>query len=134
EHSVMVLPGSIAARLLSPFSWNWFATDLMPIVDVYLIIVLVAGLLFGTASADARRRNVAIVFVLMAANYGLRAVAHQQAIGLAPRVFGPLLPRPCEPGRDSQGLVSAWPRAVNRTLPSTELGSRCLVEIAATHS
>jgi inner membrane protein len=130
-HILMDFPTSYGTRLLSPFSWHWFATDLMPIVDVYLIIVLVAGLLFGTASADARRRNVAIVFVLMAANYGLRAVAHQQAIGLAPRVFGPLMPRPCEAEHDTQGLVAAWPHAVDLTMPPTSSSSRCLVEVAA---
>jgi membrane-bound metal-dependent hydrolase YbcI (DUF457 family) len=130
-HILMDFPTSYGTRLLSPFSWHWFASDLMPIVDIYLIIVLVAGLLFGTASADARRRNVAIVLVLMAANYGLRAVAHQQAIGLAPRVFGPLLPRPCAPGQDGQGLVAAWPRNIEMTMPPTNTASRCLVEVAA---
>src|SRR4029077_565059 len=80
-----------------------------------------------------RRRNVAIVFVLMAANYGLRAAARHQAIGLAPRVFGPLMSRPCEGARDSQALLSVWPRAVDATPPSSPsfTGSRCLVEIAA---
>ena len=130
-HILMDFPTSYGTRLLSPFSWHWFATDLMPIVDIYLIIVLVAGLLFGAASAEARRRNVAIVFVLMAANYGVRAVAHQQAIGLAPRVFGPLLPRPCEPGHNDQSLVSVWPRAVSAAMPPGSLGSRCLIEVAA---
>src|SRR5215470_12255963 len=130
-HILMDFPTSYGTRLLSPFSWHWFATDLMPIVDIYLIIVLVAGLLFGAASAEARRRNVAIVFVLMAANYGVRAVAHQQAIGLAPRVFGPLLPGPCEPGPNGQSLVSVWPRAVSATMPPGRLGSRCLIEVAA---
>jgi len=130
-HILMDFPTSYGTRLLSPFDWHWYASDLMPIVDVYLIIVLVAGLLFGTASADARRRNVAIVFVLMAANYGLRAVAHQQAIGLAPRVFGPLMPRPCEPANDRSTLFSFWPRAVSTTPPPANPSSRCLIEIAA---
>jgi membrane-bound metal-dependent hydrolase YbcI (DUF457 family) len=130
-HVLMDFPTSYGTRLLSPFSWHWYATDLMPIVDIYLIIVLVAGLLFGAASAEARRRNVAIVLVLMAANYGVRAVAHHQAIGLAPRVFGPLMPRPCEPGHDSQSLLSVWPRTLSTTMPPASLGSRCLVDVAA---
>src|SRR5580765_5571677 len=130
-HILMDFPTSYGTRLLSPFSWHWFATDLMPIVDIYLIIVLVAGLLFGAASPEARRRNVAIVLVLMAANYGLRAVARHQAIGLAPRVFGPLMPRPCEPAHDSQALLSVWPRDATTTLPPSSTNSRCLVEIAA---
>src|SRR5207244_7050222 len=88
-HILMDFPTSYGTRLLSPFDWHWFAADLMPIVDVYLIIILVAGLLFGSASEAARRRNAAIVLVLMTANYGVRAVARHQAIGMAPRVFGP---------------------------------------------
>jgi hypothetical protein len=128
-HILMDLPTSYGTRLLSPFDWHWFATDLMPIVDVYLIIILVAGLLFGSSSPAARRRNAAIVLVLMAANYSVRAVARYQAIGLAPRVFGPTWPQRCDGGaHDDRALLAVWPREVNVT-PTT--GSRCLVEIAA---
>jgi inner membrane protein len=128
-HILMDFPTSYGTRLLSPFNWHWFATDLMPIVDVYLIIILAAGLLFGTASAEARRRNAAIVLVLMAANYSVRAVARYQAIGLAPRVFGPTWPQRCDGGaRDDRALVSVWPRPAP---PAPSTGSRCLVEVAA---
>jgi inner membrane protein len=128
-HILMDFPTSYGTRLLSPFDWHWYATDLMPIVDVYLIIIFVAGLLFGTTSAEARRRNAAIVLVLMAANYSVRAVARYQAIGLAPRVFGPTWPQPCGNGaHDDRNLVSIWPRAASTT-PAR--GSRCLVEVAA---
>jgi membrane-bound metal-dependent hydrolase YbcI (DUF457 family) len=131
-HILMDFPTSYGTRLLSPFNWHWFAIDLMPIVDVYLLIILVAGLLFGVASPEARRRNAAIVFVLMAANYGVRAVARHQAIGLAPRVFGPLMPAACDPGgHDDRALLAVWPRAVNRATLIPRSGSRCLVEIAA---
>jgi membrane-bound metal-dependent hydrolase YbcI (DUF457 family) len=130
-HILMDFPTSYGTRLLSPFSWHWFATDLMPIVDIYLIIVLAAGLLFGAASPEARRRNVTIVFVLMTANYGIRGASRYQAIGLAPRVFGPLMPQPCEPAHDDQALVSIWPRAANAMRPPSSTGSRCLVEVAA---
>jgi membrane-bound metal-dependent hydrolase YbcI (DUF457 family) len=128
-HVLMDFPTSYGTRLLSPFDWHWFATDLMPIVDVYLIMILVAGLLFGTASAGARRRNAAIVLVLMAANYSVRAVARYQAISLAPRVFGPTWPQRCDGGaHDDLALIATWPRELNAT-PAT--GSRCLVEVAA---
>lgn len=136
-HILMDFPTSYGTRLLSPFDWHWFATDLMPIVDVYLIIILVAGLLFGTTSAAARRRNAAIVLVLMAANYSVRAVARYQAISLAPRVWGLTWPQRCDNGaHDDHALVSVWPRDVNVTQatgPSSSLrgGSRCLVEVAA---
>src|SRR5947199_263904 len=115
-HVLMDFPTSYGTRLLSPFDWHWFATDLMPIVDVYLIIILVAGLLFGAASAAARRRNAAIVLVLMAANYSVRAVARHQAISLAPRVFGPTWPQRCDGGaHNDQDLLAVWPRDVNVT-------------------
>ena len=128
-HVLMDLPTSYGTRLLSPFDWHWYAADLMPIVDVYLIIILVAGLLFGSASAAARRRNAAIVLVLMAANYSVRAVARYQAIGLAPRVFGPSWPQRCDGGaHDDRALLSMWPRQVTITPLA---GSRCLVEVAA---
>ncbi len=128
-HVLMDFPTSYGTRLLSPFNWHWYAADLMPIVDVYLIIILVAGLLFGSASAAARRRNAAIVLVLMAANYSVRAVARYQAIGLAPRVFGPTWPQRCDGGaHNDQDLLSVWPRPVN-VVPAS--GSRCLVEVAA---
>ena len=128
-HILMDFPTSYGTRLLSPFDWHWYATDLMPIVDVYLIIILVAGLLFGTASAAARRRNAAIVMVLMAANYSVRAVARYQAITLAPRVFGPTWPQRCDGGqRDDRALFAVWPREAPAE-PVT--GSRCLVEVAA---
>ncbi|HUK35892.1 MAG TPA: metal-dependent hydrolase, partial [Vicinamibacterales bacterium] len=128
-HILMDFPTSYGTRLLSPFDWHWYATDLMPIVDIYLIIILIAGLLFGTASAAARRRNAAIVLVLMAANYSVRAVARYQAIGLAPRVFGPTWPQRCDHGtHDDRALLSIWPR----NAPTTPaIGSRCVVEIAA---
>ncbi len=128
-HILMDFPTSYGTRLLSPFNWHWYATDLMPIVDVYLIIILVAGLLFGTASAAARRRNAAIVLVLMAANYSVRAVARYQAIGLAPRVFGPTWPQRCDGGaHDDRVLLATWPREA----PAPPVaGSRCLVEVAA---
>ena len=128
-HILMDFPTSYGTRLLSPFDWHWYASDLTPIVDVYLIVILAAGLLFGSASPDARRRNAAIVLVLMAANYGVRAVARDQAITLAPRVFGPTWPQRCDDGaRDDRALVSVWPR---NTASEPTTGSRCLIEVAA---
>jgi len=98
-------------------------------VDIYLIVILAAGLLFGAASAEARRRNAAIVLVLMAANYGVRAVARYQAISLAPRVFGPTWPQRCDGGaHDDRALLSVWPRQSPIT---SSTGRRCLVEVAA---
>ena len=88
-HVAMDLPTSYGTRLLSPFDWHWFAADWMPIVDLYLLVALLAGLYFGRGSEAARRWNVAIVLTFMVANYGVRAIAHHQAVALVPRLLGP---------------------------------------------
>src|SRR5262245_14788762 len=125
-HVVMDLPTSYGTPLFSPFSWRWFSTDWMPIVDIYLIGILTAGLVFGQmrstrtatpagggrtimSSFDPRGRNAAIAIVLMLANYGVRAVAHDEALGQASEAFGPRLPQRCEGAESRLGLVNQWP-------------------------
>src|SRR6185295_4162007 len=100
------------------------------IVDIWLLIVLLAGLLFGLRSPAAKRRNGAIVLTLMAVIYGVRAAAHHQALVLAPRLLGPTLPQPCDPAAAGEGVIDVWPRA-GVTMPVLAAGKRCLVEIAA---
>ena len=98
-HVLMDLPTSYGIRLLAPLTWRWFAVDWMPIVDIYLLIALVTGLIFGQRSPERGRRNAAIVLLLMAVNYGIRGVSHHQAIALAPRVSSdPTLPPALRPG------------------------------------
>jgi len=68
------------------------------------------------------------VLLLMTTNYGLRAASHRQALIVAPQVFGPTLPQPCDGPPRERGLLESWPRPA----PSTRAdGRRCLVEIAA---
>jgi len=123
---LMDLPTSYGTRILSPFSWQWYAFDWMPIIDIYLLMVLVAAL-FGRGTETQRRSKAAIAMAVLAANYGLRAAAHHQAIDLAPRLFGPTLPDLCDaPAAPSR--IESWPR----TPPSPPVpGRRCLVELAA---
>jgi hypothetical protein len=128
-HVLMDLPTTYGTRPLSPFSWTWFAVDWMPIIDLYLLAALAAGLWFGKTSAAARRRNAAIVLAFMALNYGVRATAHHQAVAAAARVFGPLLPSPCETAPPPELIVDRWPRPLTGPLPTD--GRRCLLEIAA---
>ena len=59
------------------------------------------------------RPNAAIVLVLMAANYGVRAVAHERALTLAPQVFGARLPARCDASARSHPIVNRWPRPVS---------------------
>ena len=126
-HILMDLPTSYGTRLLSPFDWHWYGLDWLPIIDIYLLVALAAGLIFGRRTADARRRNAAIVLALMAANYGARGIAHHQALSLAPRLFGPTLPPPCDDDPPT-AIVDRWPREAAPTPPPA--GKRCLVEIA----
>src|SRR5712691_10711801 len=127
-HVLMDLPTSYGTRLMSPFDWHWFALDWMPIVDVYLLTVLVIGML-GRPSPAQRRVKAAAVLALMAANYGVRTASHQQALDLAPRLFGPTLPRPCDPPTPDERVIRSWPRQKAPSNPGG--GKRCLVEIAA---
>jgi inner membrane protein len=129
-HVLMDLPTSYGTRILSPFSWRWFAFDWLPIVDIYLMMALVAGLIIGELTKTSQRRLAAIVLAVMAANYGLRAVAHAQAVTLAPRLFGQRFGQPCDPGAATvERALAAWPRA-DRSATSAP-GRTCLVELAA---
>ena len=127
-HVLMDLPTSYGVRLLSPFDWHWFALDWMPIVDIYLLVVLVIGLL-GRSTPAQRRAKAALVLLLMATNYGVRGIAHHQALEIAPRLFGPTLPQPCDPAPGSAGVIDSWPRAAKP--PNPPPGKRCLVETVA---
>jgi membrane-bound metal-dependent hydrolase YbcI (DUF457 family) len=128
-HVLMDLPTTYGTRSLSPFDWTWFAVDWMPIIDVYLLAALGAGLWFGNRSGAAGRRNAAIVLALMAVNYGIRGAAHHRAIAAAPDVFGPLLPAPCPGAPPPPSIVDYWPRGRQAALSLD--GRRCLLEIAA---
>jgi membrane-bound metal-dependent hydrolase YbcI (DUF457 family) len=121
-HILMDLPTSYGTRLLSPFSWRWYAIDLMPIIDVYLWMILAGGLLAGSWRHGARQTSAAIALALMAANYGIRVAAHQEALAAAAQMYGPTLPAPCDPSAAFGSLLDSWPQAG---------GPQCLVDTAA---
>jgi membrane-bound metal-dependent hydrolase YbcI (DUF457 family) len=151
-HVLMDLPTSYGSRLLSPFDWHWYAIDLMPIIDIYLLTILAAGLwarrpLRGASLAGTRGASLAgprgaslagtrgaslsgspiMAFTLMALYYGLRMAAHREALAAAPVVFGPALPPRCEWSVPQGPLVDRWPihGAAARD------GGPCLVEVVA---
>ena len=126
-HLMMDFPTSYGTRLLSPFDWHWFSVDWMPIIDIYLIAILVVGLLTAGRSAEARQRAALMVFAFMLANYGVRAALHHQAVALAPRIFGPL-PDTCDPVALPAFAPESWPR--ERTGVSGRR-SPCLVSVSA---
>ncbi len=141
-HVLMDLPTSYGTRLLSPFDWHWFAEDWLPILDIYLLAILAAGLWFGRTVVPARKaaethsvwpgreRSAAIALVFVAMNYGLRATAHHEALVQAPRLFGPLLPKPCPDAVQPGALLDRWPLD-GKTTPHDPSATRCLVEVAA---
>jgi membrane-bound metal-dependent hydrolase YbcI (DUF457 family) len=126
-HVLLDLPTSYGTRFLSPFSWRWYALDLMPIIDIYLWAILACGLLVGSLRPSARGRAAAVALMLMTANYGIRAVAHERALAAAAEQYGGTLPRPCDPSAAFGGLLDSWPKA--RT--SGEGGAPCLIDTAA---
>jgi membrane-bound metal-dependent hydrolase YbcI (DUF457 family) len=128
-HVLMDLPTSYGTRPLIPFDWHWYAEDWLPIVDIYLLAALAAGLVFGRGSDAIRRHNVTIVMTLMLMDYGARAVAHHEAVALAPRLFGPTLPSRCDGGSFPHEVVERWPRP--QPAATSNLSRRCLVDIAA---
>jgi hypothetical protein len=132
----MDLPTSYGTRPLSPFAWTWFAEDWEPILDVYLLAILAAGLWFGrvpgektpsVASSKIRSRNAVLAIGLMMVNYGVRATAHHEAITRARQVFGAQLPAWCAE-RPGHSPLEQWPQS----LAEPGAGSpRCVVDIAA---
>lgn len=126
-HILMDLPTSYGTRVLSPFDWRWFAVDWMPIVDIYLLGVLVAGTIFGQVSERSKHWNASIVLTLMAAIYGVRAFAHREAIRSAPELFGPALPPRCDAAAPIDAGMVSWPGRADASLHH----GRCLVDMAA---
>ncbi|MGE5245009.1 MAG: metal-dependent hydrolase [Betaproteobacteria bacterium] len=127
-HILMDVPTAYGTRVLSPFGWTWYAADWLPIIDIYLLVILGAGLISGWLAPARRRSAATLALALMAGNYGLRAAAHHEALAAAPRLFGPLLPAACEPTAPVlEPSFTSWPRRP----PSSRSGRPCLVQIAA---
>jgi membrane-bound metal-dependent hydrolase YbcI (DUF457 family) len=95
-HVLMDLPTSYGTRILSPFSDTWFAVDWLPIVDIYLWGLLIAGV-----AATRRWPNAAVaiartVLVLAVLFYGGRAYAHHRALDRAAAMRAGGVAEPCE--------------------------------------
>jgi inner membrane protein len=82
-HIVMDLPTVYGTRLLSPFSDRWFSYDWLPIIDLHLWVALATGLAARAVRPSASSRILAAVLAVMAANYVLRAAAHDRAMTVA---------------------------------------------------
>jgi membrane-bound metal-dependent hydrolase YbcI (DUF457 family) len=82
-HVLMDLPTSYGTRILSPFSDTWFAFDWLPIVDLYLWGLLIAGIVATSRWPHARAAIARTVLVLAMIFYGGRGFAHQRALDRA---------------------------------------------------
>ena len=133
-HVLMDLPTSYGTRLFSPFDWRWYSVDLVPIVDLYLLVALAAGLIVGRWWPMLRHRAALAALGFMIANYAVRAIAHHQAIGVARTVLASTLPPPCADVPKSR-LLDRWP--LDQRLTDTPAARRergltsCLMEVAA---
>jgi membrane-bound metal-dependent hydrolase YbcI (DUF457 family) len=118
-HVLMDLPTSYGTRLFSPFDSTWYAVDLMPIIDVYLLGLLAIGLIAGRMKRAFRAHIAATVLVLMGVNYAFRTALHTVALGRA--------------GGNRADVVSSWPDAPRPKLPSDYpcRAEPCTLEIAA---
>jgi membrane-bound metal-dependent hydrolase YbcI (DUF457 family) len=138
-HVLMDFPTSYGSRVLSPFDWYWYAVDLMPIIDVYLLGILALGLILAGRERQelplfrrlpSRRQRWAIAaLALMVLNYGLRAVTHQWALTVAPRALGSGLPDRCDGTAAEALFVERWPRPV--PAGAQPPAGSCLIQIAA---
>lgn len=82
-HLLMDLPTTYGTRALSPFVETWYALDWLPIIEVYLWGLLVAGFV-AARMRPARRQAIArAVLALTVLLYGARATAHARALDLA---------------------------------------------------
>ncbi|MGH9145650.1 MAG: metal-dependent hydrolase [Vicinamibacterales bacterium] len=118
-HVLMDLPTSYGTRLFSPFDSTWYAVDLMPIIDVYLLGLLAIGLIAGRMTVAFGGHVAVAVLVLMGVNYAFRTVLHTMALGRA--------------GGNRTDVVSSWPDAPRPKLPNDYScpAEPCTLEIAA---
>mgnify|MGYP001026931706 CR=1 FL=1 len=129
SHLLLDAATSYGTQLLSPFTRQKFTLDLLFIIDLYLWLILAPGLITGWMRR-APAWPAALSVLLATAYLGLCAWYHQEALGVARRLFGPeartvaALPQPFSPRR--WHLVATLPgewRAAFVTLPWLPAGS-----------
>jgi membrane-bound metal-dependent hydrolase YbcI (DUF457 family) len=79
-HIALDLPTSYGTRVLSPFLNTWYGVDWMPIIDVYLWVILAAGVAVGLLRPAWRTRAAVAALALMAGDYALHAATHAAAL------------------------------------------------------
>jgi membrane-bound metal-dependent hydrolase YbcI (DUF457 family) len=113
-HVLMDLPTVYGTRILTPFHTAWYSADWIPIIDIYLLALLSAGLVAAHLRPTTRHSIVAGVILLMGANYALRGTLHYRALQQAAGSSGPILEH-----------LHSWPNTPHDKLPA---GRSCLSE------
>jgi membrane-bound metal-dependent hydrolase YbcI (DUF457 family) len=118
-HVLMDLPTSYGTRLFMPFDPTWYAFDLMPIIDVYLLGLLLIGLIAGRWKPDFHTGITVAVLAVMGVNYTLRTVLHAMALDRS--------------GGTRAAVFSSWPDTPWPKLPGDYSCGQtpCTLEIAA---
>lgn len=94
-HVLMDLPTSYGTRVLAPFDPTWFAFDWLPIIDIYIWGMLIAGVI-AARLAPARTMMIArLVLAGVLSFYALRAGAHGQALARAAATAADGVAAPC---------------------------------------
>ncbi len=91
-HLALDLATSYGTRVLSPFTNTWYGMDWMPIIDVYLWVILAAGLMVGLMRPAWRTRAALAALALMAGDYAVHAAAHTAALREAASIQEAALP------------------------------------------
>ena len=107
-HVVMDLPTSYGTRLLSPFERTWFAVDWLPIIEIYLWLLLIGGLIVQWRRPSWRTVAARAVLVLVLAVYAVRAGAHGRALTLAASLDAEGRVAPCA----SAETIVAYPSVI----------------------
>jgi hypothetical protein len=102
----------------------------MPIIDVYLWAILGAGLWIGRRAPERRRTAALVALAMMLGDYGLRGIAHEQAMARAPDALGPIVARRCDGGPIDSRVVATWPLE-GVSPPGLHDQSPCLLDVAA---
>jgi membrane-bound metal-dependent hydrolase YbcI (DUF457 family) len=118
-HVLMDLPTAYGTRLFSPFGSSWYTLDLLPIIDVYLLGLLAAGLVAARVRPARASVIATAVLVAMGSNYAIRGMAHQVAIHQGQHMSG--LTEACD-----GGLFAQWP---SDPLASRRHGDRCIAAL-----
>lgn len=118
-HVALDFATSYGTRVLSPLWDGWVGVDWMPILDVYLWVILAAGLVAAARRPALRARLAAAALVLMAGDYAVRATAHSAAMREAVAIQSRALPGSAE---NDNGvfhyLGPAEPAALPAALPT----------------